>query len=118
MVFDAPVPAGQQFFAPYACSGTVDTVVCSRIVGAGGVLSRVVTLSSVSLWGQMLIERRTGWETKKRDPLIISDSVKYTKCNHGTAERYVCMYGDTYSKSKDQPGKVANLARGQLNRGY
>ena len=22
----------------------------------------------------------------------------------------------TYSKSKDQPGKVANLARGQLNR--
>ena len=26
------------------------------------------------------------------------------------------MYGHTYSKSKDQPGKVANLARGQLNR--
>ena len=26
------------------------------------------------------------------------------------------MYGDTYSKSKDQPGKVANPARGQLNR--
>ena len=29
---------------------------------------------------------------------------------------YVCMYGHTYSKSKDQPGKVANPARGQLNR--
>ena len=28
---------------------------------------------------------------------------------------YVCMYGHTYSK-KDQPGKVANPARGQLNR--
>ena len=27
---------------------------------------------------------------------------------------YVCMYGHTYSKSKDQPGKVANPARGQL----
>ena len=26
------------------------------------------------------------------------------------------MYGHTYSKSKDQPGKVANPARGQLNR--
>ena len=26
------------------------------------------------------------------------------------------MYGDIYSKSKDQPGKVANPARGQLNR--
>ena len=27
----------------------------------------------------------------------------------------VCRYGHTYVKSKDQPGKVANLARGQLN---
>ena len=26
------------------------------------------------------------------------------------------MYGPTYSKSMDQPGKVANPARGQLNR--
>ena len=29
--------------------------------------------------------------------------------------QYVCMV-ITYSKSKDQPGKVANPARGQLNR--
>ena len=29
----------------------------------------------------------------------------------------VCMYGHhIYSKSRDQPGKVANPARGQLNR--
>ena len=28
---------------------------------------------------------------------------------------YVCLV-ITYSKSKDQPGKVANAARGQLNR--
>ena len=26
------------------------------------------------------------------------------------------MYGHTYSKSMDQPGKVANPARGQLDR--
>ena len=26
------------------------------------------------------------------------------------------MYGHTHSKSMDQPGKVANPARGQLNR--
>ena len=26
------------------------------------------------------------------------------------------VYGCTYSKSMDQPGKVANPARGQLNR--
>ena len=29
---------------------------------------------------------------------------------------YVCMYGHTYSKSMDEPGKVANPARGQLKR--
>ena len=29
---------------------------------------------------------------------------------------YTPMYGHTYSKSMDQPGKVANPARGQLNR--
>ena len=31
---------------------------------------------------------------------------------------YVCMYvyGHTYSKSMDQPGKVASPTRGQLNR--
>ena len=28
----------------------------------------------------------------------------------------VCMHGHTYSKSMDQPGKVASPARGQLNR--
>ena len=27
-----------------------------------------------------------------------------------------CMYGHTYIKSMDQPGKVANSARGQLKR--
>ena len=36
------------------------------------------------------------------------------KCR--TAEYVVCMHGHTYSKSMDQPGKVANPARGQLNR--
>ena len=30
---------------------------------------------------------------------------------------YMCVYGHTYSKSMDQPGKVANPACGQLNRG-
>ena len=39
-------------------------------------------------------------------------SVPGKKADHGT----VCMYGHTYIKSKDQPGKVANPARGQLNR--
>ena len=30
--------------------------------------------------------------------------------------RDIFMYGHTYSKSKDQAGKVANPVRGQLNR--
>ena len=29
---------------------------------------------------------------------------------------HTLLYGYTYNKSKDQPGKVANPARGQLNR--
>ena len=29
---------------------------------------------------------------------------------------YVCMYGHHIEQSMDQPGKVANPARGQLNR--
>ena len=33
----------------------------------------------------------------------------------GRGRKYVCVV-ITYSKGKDQPGKVANLARGQLNR--
>ena len=44
------------------------------------------------------------------------------KCNgRSSTVMYVCMYVAlcmviTYSKSMDQPGKVANPARGQLNR--
>ena len=38
--------------------------------------------------------------------------LKYSSTNNV----YVCMYGHTYSKSMDQPGNVANPARGQLNR--
>ena len=34
----------------------------------------------------------------------------------GRNREYVWMYGHTYSKSMDQPGKVANPARVQLNR--
>ena len=33
-----------------------------------------------------------------------------------TTGRMVVLYGHAYSKSMDQPGKVANPARGQLNR--
>ena len=38
------------------------------------------------------------------------DMLKVRQC------MYVCMYGHTCSKSMDQPGKVANPARGQLNK--
>ena len=29
---------------------------------------------------------------------------------------YVCMYGHHIKQEKDQPGKIANSVRGQLNR--
>ena len=47
-------------------------------------------------------------------PIIGTDSVD-TVCMYSRA-MYVCMV-ITDSKGKDQPGKVANPARGQLNRG-
>ena len=48
-----------------------------------------------------------------------SSRTEYYFCLHkNVSQDYVCMYvyGHTYSKSMDQPGKVANPARGQLNR--
>ena len=43
-----------------------------------------------------------------------------TTCVTSTATLYIGgmtnLYGHRYSKSTDQPGKVANPARGQLNR--
>ena len=33
-----------------------------------------------------------------------------------TLAMYVCMYGHHIQQSMDQPGKVANPARGQLNK--
>ena len=60
--------------------------------------------------------------------LLCHDAINLSAPNrtpmyHGTPSplraasvQYVCMYGHTYSKSTDQPGKVASPARGQLNR--
>ena len=42
--------------------------------------------------------------------------VIHAKLSPDTVLIVICMYGHTYSKSMDQPGKVANPARGQLNR--
>ena len=38
--------------------------------------------------------------------LLIQEAIEFSA--------YVCMYGHTYSKSMDQPGKVANAVRGHL----
>ena len=46
-------------------------------------------------------------------------STRRHKTPQGSAKEvivYVCMYGHTYNKSMDQPGKVANSVRGQLNK--
>ena len=40
----------------------------------------------------------------------------YGKTLHVVPDGIVCMYDHTYGKSMDRPGRVANSARGQLNR--
>ena len=49
----------------------------------------------------------------------LSNEALYDECIKGIPRvnggMYV-LYGHTYSKSMDQPGKVANPARGRLNR--
>ena len=46
----------------------------------------------------------------------ISKETKGKKGRNACDCRGACMYGHAYSKSMDQPGNVASLARGQLNR--
>ena len=45
--------------------------------------------------------------------MAINVSVQY---NGGLLPGIILLYGCTHSKTMDQPGKVANPARGQLNR--
>ena len=47
--------------------------------------------------------------------VLISIQVKIRGRDRLYCSMYICMV-ITYSKGKDQPGKVANPARGQLNR--
>ena len=54
-------------------------------------------------------ERREGFCLKLLVVLVV---LEYEK-----VPELVCMYGHTSSKSMDHPDKVANPARGQLNRG-
>ena len=43
------------------------------------------------------------------------DKIQYVRPTKVTLYN-ICMYGHTFSKSMDQPCKVVNPARGQLNR--
>ena len=48
--------------------------------------------------------------------LFVSPQIRNPNSMYIPLFLYVCMYDQTYSKSMDQPGKVTNFARGQLNR--
>ena len=56
---------------------------------------------------------RLGQETPQKEVEPIAPNSEAESLNK---IYYVCMYGNTYSKSTDQPVKVASPARGQLNR--
>ena len=64
--------------------------------------------------------RRTIWSGKKKNTEYRVLRMHIITLLIGIYEElhcmYVCMHGHTYSKGMDQPGKVANPARGQLNR--
>ena len=49
-------------------------------------------------------------------PCLIPSFFRFHRENIAIAYSLVLMFGHTYSKSMDQPGKVANPARRQLNR--
>ena len=56
-----------------------------------------------------LVDNEQDWQPYPVDPYsAICDA-------HAHMYIYVCMYGHTYSKGMDQPDKVVNPARGQLN---
>ena len=62
------------------------------------------TISVFSLYGECVVRS------------FLPDGV-FLPCDHGLDFLHqLIMYGQTYSKSMDQPGKVASPARGQLNR--
>ena len=52
------------------------------------------------------------WEKEEKKCGEYTGSTPAFSAAHDAA----CMYGHTYSKNMDQPGKVGNLARGQLYR--
>ena len=69
------------------------------LLGAGLIVFPVLPLAFFFMCGQSLVELT---EHNKSAADIVAHSMY--------------MYGHTYSKSMDQPGKVANPACGQLNR--
>ena len=48
--------------------------------------------------------------------MVVTLDQQYNAGEKPSVMMYVYMYGHTYSKSMDQPGKVASPAHGQLNR--
>ena len=88
----------------YEKSAAVDC----RICGHYDQLPRCVELSSSPIRSHERTKMKGPWQEKP------CTTVYRVVCSMYVF-MYVCIV-ITYSKSKDQPGKVANPARGQLNR--
>ena len=72
-------------------------------------------------WGMLRRSRRVlififYTSTARQEYATLIFFVHYVHNYRQTPHRCCCMYCHTYSKSMDQPGKVASPARGQLNR--
>ena len=69
------------------------------------ILAYYVRMQSINQWTSF--KKRRDKSSFRRVPNLLCTA------RHDT---YVWMYGHTYSKSMDQPGKVASPARGHLNK--
>ena len=97
-------------------TGTVLDIRVLPRQGQSGILSFKRTNRLIQYKQYQLPEQFLVFFSKKLRSVLLQILLYIQSCTKGTTVWYVVVYGFAYSKSKDQPGKVANLARGHLNR--
>ena len=82
----------------------------------GNLVCMVTHIARVWINGVRLPILHVVSRTGKMDISLSAFATENLVSRGGFGSPLYCMYGHTYSKSMDQPGKVASPARGQLNR--
>ena len=119
--------SGTWFSGKYHKKGTITPSTCQKKIEAGHSIERFWYNSanrepSITPPPPLRTLRVSGFSKGTVDTLRESSYIYVNSCYSINRHRtltipYFCtMYGHTYSKSMDQPGKVVSPARGQLNR--